>query len=218
MNITQLAQARYAAKAFDPGKTIPETLMNEVRTLLRLSPSSVNSQPWHFVVASSAEGKERIGAATRGAYAYNEPKILNASHVVVLCARTGMDEAHLAALLEQEDRDGRFATPEAKAGQDRGRHFYVDQHRVERGDVRAWMEKQVYLALGMLLLGAAALGIDACPMEGFDARALDGALGLAEKGLTAVVIACLGYHDEAGDYNARLTKSRLPAGYLFTEI
>ena len=191
--------------------------MDELRTLLRLCPSSVNSQPWHFVIASGEEGKARIGAATKPSYAYNEPKILNASHAVVLCARTGLDDAHLSALLEQEERDGRFTTPEAKAGQDKGRRFYLNLHRNERGDERPWMEKQVYLALGTLLLGAAALGIDACPMEGFDAGALDKELGLAEKGLTALVIVCLGYRDE-GDYNARLPKSRLPAGAVFTEL
>lgn len=217
MNIAQVAQARYATKAFDPVKKIPEELMDQLRTLLRLSPSSVNSQPWHFVIASGGEGKARIGAATRPAFTYNEPKILNASHVVVLCARTDLDPAHLAALLEQEDRDGRFATPEAKAGQEKGRGFYVDIHRNQRGDIRPWMEKQVYLALGMLLLGAATLGIDTCPMEGFDPRALDEGLGLADKGLTAVAVVCLGYHD-VGDYNARLPKSRLPAGTIFTEI
>ena len=217
MNISQLALTRHATKSFDPGKKIPESFMNELRTLLRLSPSSVNSQPWHFVIASGAEGKARIGAATRPSYAYNEPKILNASHVVVLCARTGLDEAHLAALLDCEERDGRFATPEAKAGQDRGRRFYLGLHRNERGDERPWMEKQVYCALGMLMLGAAALGIDTCPMEGFDSGALDAELGLAQKGLTALVIVCLGYRDE-GDYNARLPKSRLPVGAVFTEL
>ncbi len=217
MNISQLALSRHAAKSFDPGKKIPEALMDELRTLLRLCPSSVNSQPWHFVMASSGEGKARIGAATRPTFAYNEPKILNASHVAVLCVRTRLDEAHLAALLGQEELDGRFTTPEAKAGQDRGRRFYIGLHRNERRDERPWMEKQVYLALGMLLLGAATLGIDTCPMEGFDARALDAELGLAENGLTALVIVCLGYRDE-GDYNARLPKSRLPAGAVFTEL
>lgn len=217
MNISQIVQTRHAVKSFDPVRKIPEELMNELRTLLRMSPSSVNSQPWHFVIASSAHGKSRISAAARERYAYNGPKILNASHVVVLCSRTRMDDAHLAALLEQEDRDGRFATPEAKSGQESGRRFYIDLHRTGRADIRSWMEKQVYIALGMLLLGAAALGIDACPMEGFDTAVLDKELGLAERGLTVLVIACLGYHDE-DDFNAGLPKSRLPAGSLFTEL
>ena len=217
MNIADIMRTRHAAKSFDPGRKIPDALMDEIRAILRLSPSSVNSQPWHFIIASSGEGKERIAAAARPAYAYNAPKILNASHVVVLCCRTGLDDAHLAALLEQEERDGRFTLPDAKAAQEKGRRFYADLHRKERGDLRPWIEKQVYLALGTLLVGAASLGIDACPMEGFDAAALDAELGLAERGLAALVIACLGYHDD-GDFNARLPKSRLPAGPLFTEL
>ena len=38
------------------------------------------------------------------------------------------------------------------------------------------------LALGTLLLGAATLGIDATPIEGFDPQALDQELALNEKG------------------------------------
>jgi nitroreductase / dihydropteridine reductase len=217
MNIAHYAQTRYAAKAFDPEKKIPEELMDELRTLLRLSPSSVNSQPWHFVIASTGEGKARIGAATRPAYAYNEPKILNASHVVVLCARTDLDDAHLAALLEQEDRDGRFATPEAKAGQEKGRAFYVNIHRSQRGDLSSWMEKQVYLALGMLLLGAAALGIDACPMEGFDPAKFDEILGLAKDGYAATVLATAGYR-AADDSYAKLAKVRAAAKDVIVHV
>ena len=79
------------------------------------------------------------------------------------------------------------------------------------------MEKQTYLALGTLLLGAAALEVDATPMEGFDAKALDDELGLRERGLTSVVIVSLGYH-AAGDFNATLPKSRLASEAVFTDI
>ena len=217
MNIVQHAQTRYTTKAFDASRKIPAETFEDIRKLLRFAPSSVNSQPWHYVVASSDEAKARIAKATQPGYAYNEAKIKNASHVIVFCARAAFDDAHLASLLEQEDKDGRFATPEAKTGQHNGRSFYVNLHRFDAKDAQHWMEKQVYLALGMLLLGAAALGVDACPMEGFDAGALDAELGLAEKGLASLVIVCLGYRDE-GDYNARLPKSRLPSGVVFTEL
>jgi nitroreductase/dihydropteridine reductase len=79
------------------------------------------------------------------------------------------------------------------------------------------MEKQVYLAAGTLLLGAGALGVDATPMEGFDARVLDAELGLRERGLTSVLLVALGYRGE-GDFNARLPKSRLPRETLFTAL
>ena len=159
-NLSEIALRRYTAKAFDPNRTIPAETMDQLRTLLRYAPSSVNSQPWHFVIASSEAGKAKVAQGTQGPFAYNTPKVMKASHVVVLCARTDLDEAHLRAVLEQEDSDGRFASAEAKAGAAAGRGGYVKLHR-EIGDVAAWAQKQVYLALGELLLGAATLGLDA---------------------------------------------------------
>lgn len=217
MDIAQIAVTRHAAKAFDPDRTLPDATLAALRVLLRHSPSSINSQPWHFLLAVSPDGKARIARAARGPYAYNAPKILNAALVVVVCVRTDLDAAHLAAILAQEDKDGRFPAAEDKEKQRLARAAYVDLHRNVRRDVPQWLDKQAYLALGALLLGAAALGLDACPMEGFDARALDGDLGLGPKGLRAVALAALGYRG-AGDWNAKLPKSRLPAAALFTEL
>lgn len=217
MHLSQIATSRHTAKAFDPNQIIPEAVFAELRALLRHSPSSVNSQPWHFVIAATAAGKARLARATPPPYAYNGPKILNASHVVVLCARTDMDEAYLATLLEQEELDGRYPAPEAKEAYRKARAGYVDLHRNDRQDLPHWIEKQVYLALGTLLLGAATLGLDACPMEGFDARKLDEELGLRAQGLASVVLVALGTRGE-DDWNAKLPKSRLPAHALFTDL
>jgi nitroreductase/dihydropteridine reductase len=217
MNIANLAQTRYTTKAFDPQRKIPEAAIEELRTLLHNSPSSVNSQPWHFFIAASDAGKARIAKATQPGYPFNEAKIRNASHVIVMCSRTDLDAEHLATLLAQEEHDGRLPTAEAKAMQDKTRNFYVNQHRFDRKDLQPWMEKQVFIALGTLLLGAAALEIDACPMEGFDARILDEELGLREKGLTSLLIVGLGYRS-ADDFNAKLPKSRLPAQSIFTTL
>ncbi|MFH2140181.1 MAG: oxygen-insensitive NAD(P)H nitroreductase [Pseudomonadota bacterium] len=210
MNIARIALNRHTCKAYDPARKIPPEQVEQLKTLLRYSPSSINSQPWHFIIAANEVGKARIAkSAVHGPFASNGPKILNASHVVVFCARTTMDDAHLANLLAQEDDDGRYPTPEAKAAQSKGRSFYTGLHRYDFKDTQHWMEKQVYLALGTLLLGAAALEIDATPIEGFDPRILNEELGLREQGLTSVVIATLGYRS-AEDFNAKLPKSRFP--------
>ncbi len=217
MNLSAIVHQRHASKAFDPTRKIPAEAMAELEDLLRFAPSSINSQPWHFVIASTEEGKARIATATQGVSAYNAPKILNASHVVVFCARQDFDDAHFAAVIDQEEADGRFAGAEAKAAQLKGRGYYVNLHRSERQDTQRWMEKQVYIALGSLLLGASALHIDACPIEGFDADILDEALGLRAKGLGSVVIAALGYRS-ADDFNAELPKSRLPAAQVISHL
>ena len=217
MNLAQIIKTRHTVKAFDPAKKIPEALVEELRVLLRYSPSSANTQPWHFIIAASDEGKARITRAMLPPYVYNGPKIRNASHVIVLCARKDMDKRHLATLLAQEENDGRYSTPEAKEAYRVSRLLYVDLHQITRKDLPHWLEKQVYLCLGTLLLGAAALGIDACPMEGFDRDVLDRELDLHAQGLTSVAIVALGTAS-TDDWNARLPKSRLPAEALFTTI
>ncbi|MDF9617104.1 oxygen-insensitive NAD(P)H nitroreductase [Pseudomonas entomophila] len=215
MDTVALAKRRYTTKAYDASRKIPQATIDALLEQLRHSPSSVNSQPWHFVVAGSDEGKARLAKSTEGGFPYNTPKILNASHVIVFTTRTDMTEAHLDGLLEQEEKDGRFRNEEAKAGQDQGRRFYVNLHRHDNKDLQHWMEKQTYLALGTALLGAAAYGLDATPIEGFDAKAMDAELGLRERGLTSVVVLSLGYRSEE-DFNAGLGKSRLPVDKVFT--
>ncbi|WP_300476839.1 oxygen-insensitive NAD(P)H nitroreductase [Shewanella sp.] len=210
------AKKRYTTKAFDPTKTIPAEKIADIKTLLQFSPSSVNSQPWHFVLASTAEGKALIAQATEN-YAFNTQKILNASHVVVLCTRTQLDEAYLLQILEQEEKDGRLANEEAKQAQHNGRSFFANMHKFEMKDAQHWMEKQVYLALGTLMLGASVLDIDTCPIEGFDATKMNQVLGLREQGLCACVVVAMGYRAE-DDFNAKLPKSRLDQEVIFTEI
>jgi len=217
IDIARYARARYTAKAYDPARKIPAPLVEQLRTLLHLSPSSVNSQPWHFFVASTDEGKARIAQSTHGPYAYNAPKILNASHVFALCTRHTLADAHIDAIIEQEARDGRYPAAQDRQIRRQTLTGYMDMHRYTRRDAQAWMEKQTYIALGVLLLGAAALELDATPIEGFDSAALDRALDLPAQGFTSTVLVPVGYHG-ADDFNASLPKSRFPATALFTDI
>ncbi|BCS96963.1 oxygen-insensitive NAD(P)H-dependent nitroreductase NfsB [Desulfoluna limicola] len=215
MTLIDVVHRRYSAKAFAPEKKISDAHLEQLMALLRFSPSSVNSQPWHFIIASTDEGKKRITSGTQGFYTFNEAKVLDASHVVLFCAKTDIDEAYTLKLLEQEDLDGRFAEPGFKDDNHIGRSIFVNMHRFDLKDAQHWMEKQVYLNMGTLLLGAGALGIDAVPIEGLDPKALDEEFGLREKGYTALAIVALGYHSEE-DFNASLPKSRFPEEEIFT--
>lgn len=217
MNLIEIMERRYSTKKFDKTKKISAEDMKQITELLRLSASSVNAQPWHFVIASTEEGKKQISKSTQGFYAFNDEKVLDASHVVVLCSKTSLDEEYLQHVLEKEDQDGRFANEEFKTGMHLGRSSFVNFHKYDYKDLQHWMEKQVYLNIGNLLLGVAALGIDAVPMEGFDAKILDEELGLREKGFTAVALVSIGYR-ASDDFNAALPKSRLSEEEVFTMI
>lgn len=218
MNVAQAMQSRYATKVFAPDKTISQDDMAQLLSVLRNAPSSVNTQPWHFIVASTDAGKARVNSGATGAYAYNAPKVTAASHVIVVCSRIHMDDAYLQLLLEQEDSAGRFAKdPSFKATYHNIRSTFVDLHRYELKDTQHWMEKQVYLNIGALLTSAAIMGIDALPMEGFDFPALDAEFDLRAKNLAPIAVVALGYRAES-DFNASLPKSRFTDAQIFTQI
>lgn len=218
MQLMEALQRRYATKAFDRTKKLPNIVVEQLLALLRWSPSSTNIQPWHFIVASTEEGKARLAKGAGGSYSYNESKILDASHVVLFCARTQIDDEHLQNVLAAEEQDGRFATaPQVKDLSHNTRLAYLNEHKYINKDVPHWLEKQVYLNIGSFLLGAGLLGIDAVPMEGIDQVLLDAEFGLNERDLTAVTAVALGYRADT-DFNAGLPKSRLAAEDIFTFI
>ena len=218
MQLTDALNRRYATKAFDATKQLPEAVVEQLFALLRLSPSSTNIQPWHFIVASTEQGKARLAKGAGGRYSYNESKILNASHVVLFCARTQVDEVHLQNVLAAEERDGRFtAKPELKNAAHNTRVAYLNEHKYIKKDVPHWLEKQVYLNMGSFLLGAALLEIDAVPLEGIDQAVLDAEFDLNSFDLTAVTAVALGYRADS-DFNAGLPKSRLAVDDIFTLI
>jgi len=208
MDIIKILNKRYATKEFDSEKKIPEVDLKKIEALLQLSPSSTNVQPWHFILATSEAGKKRISKATEGFYVFNEKKVLDASAVVVFASKTDLTEEYLWHILEKEDQDGRFAKEEFKKSSQAGRAAFVNTHKYDYKDLQHWMEKQVYLNLGNFLLGVAALGLDAVPMEGFHVKVLDEEFGLRERGYTSTVLVAIGYRRDT-DFNAVTPKSRL---------
>jgi dihydropteridine reductase (EC 1.5.1.34) len=219
MNLTKVLNNRYSTKAFDPNKKISDEDFEQLKSLLRMSPSSTNLQPWHFIIAATDAGKARMAKGVQGSLKFNEPKIVNASHVVLFCSKTTADEAYKKHIADTEDKDGRFPNEEIKQMMENGRNLFVNIHKNELSDLQHWLEKQVYLNIGQFLLGAATLGIDACPMEGIDVKAMNEEFGLEEQQLTAIVAVTLGYRLET-DFNipAKTPKSRLPFEEILTII
>jgi len=217
MDTLATAKTRYATKAYDAEKKIPKEQFEKLLEILRFSPSSVNIQPWHFLIAETDESKQRIASGLTGNYVYNAAKVLHSSHTLIFCTRTDISAEYLEQLLQQDDLSGRFKDETAKQGQRATREGYVEFYRNELKNLSAWMENQTYLALGQLLFAAGLEGIDATPMEGFDRDTINQEFGLTEKGLKASVIVALGYRSES-DFNAKLPKSRLPDDVIFTRL
>ncbi len=208
MNIIDTLNKRYSTKAFDKDKKLKEEDIDKIKTILQLSPSSTNVQPWYFVLAQSDEAKAKVAKSTQGFFSFNEKKVLDSSLVVIFASKTDVDENFLLHLTDTEDKDKRYANSEAKEMNHNGRKTFVNFHKDKFNDLQVWFDNQLYLNLGNFLASVAALDIDAVPMEGFDKNVLNDEFNLSERGYSAKVIVPVGYHS-ADDFNAQLPKSRL---------
>ena len=219
MNIIDVLNWRYSTKEFDKEKKISDEDFQKVKDILRMSPSSTNIQPWHFLIANTENGKQRIAKGTEGFCEFNKAKVLDASHVVVFCAKVDTDERYMKKKKKKEDTDGRYPNEEIQQMMHGARSTFANIHKYDMKDFQHWVEKQLYLNMGNFLLGVAALDIDALPMEGLDFKTIDEEFQLREKGLTSVAVVSIGYRTES-DFNTpnKTPKSRLAEEEVITVV
>lgn len=216
LELSEALKHRYAVKQYDPNFTIPAETVEKLKQSLRLCPSSINSQPWHFIFVSTAAGKERILASMQDMYASNASKVEKASLTVVLCTRLDLTDAYLERIIDQESSDGRYENEQSLHTAHQLRKNYLQRHKSDNS-LQVWMQKQTYIALGSLLISAALLDIDATPIEGFSQNTLDTSLQLVSQGITSQVIVTLGRRAQ-DDSHAKRPKSRLPEGEIFSNL
>ena len=215
MNLDKL-MSKHLTRYFDPSKTIPEETLQQLLRFLRSTPTSTNIQPNHFHVLATPEGKERL-ANNLGERFDNNEKILNASHAIILTTRADLPESHLEKVFSKERADRRFpdlAKQELRESTSRDFLGFLDLPHMYDQDLKHWMEKQTYMALGMTMMAAAELGVEAMPLEGFDPISVDKAFKIRETGHTTTVLMALGYPDPAKVYSNPI--SRFESDQLFT--
>lgn len=214
MDFLQLMQERYTTKHYDASKVVPQDILDKILECARLTPTAVNSQPYHFYVASGA-AKERVRAAVKD---FNLTRYDGASHVVVVSALTKLNDAQLTQVLDAESAAGRLPNDDLRQAQDKSRRFFENMH-CERGDFTAWCGKQAYIALASILYSAQAYGVDSTALEGIDEAKVDELLGLQAKGETCQYMVLLGYRDpNDSNVTSKRPKSRLAKADVITVL
>lgn len=186
---------RHACKKFDPTQHIPSDQFQQILEFGRLSPSSFGMEPWRFVVVQTSELREQLRVAC-----WNQPQITESSHVVVILAKT---EAVKPGTDYVETIFRRRGLPEEAF---RGYLARYGHHHATEIDpyinTLAWASKQCYLALANMMTGAASLGIDSCPIEGFSKQDVETLLEIDTQHYGVAVVVTFGYR--AGEQTPRL--------------
>lgn len=201
---------RYATKAFDPARRIPDATWAALEQAVVLSPSSFGLQPYRLFVINDPATRAKLLP-----HAWGQKQVVDASHFVVFAARTDVKAADIDTFL-QRTADVRGVSVESLAGY-RGMMAGMLLSDGFKPIAPHWAARQAYIALGNLMTTAALLGVDACPMEGFVPAEFDKILGLPEQGYTAAVVCALGYR-AAEDKYASLPKVRFDPARLVTTV
>jgi len=201
---------RYATKRFDPSRVIPANDWRTLEESLRLAPSSFGLQPWKFIIVSDRKVREALQP-----HSWNQPQIVEASHLVVLAAQKSVGSSDVDTFLNfiSETRGVPAAALADYGAMMKGFLDMLASH----GTCEHWSTHQVYLALGMLLSTAAHLEIDTCPLEGIDRAKYDEILKLPQQGFSAKVACALGYR-ASSDSTATYKKVRYPRSRIFQDV
>lgn len=174
--VLDAAQRRRAIKFFDPEKKISDDDINYILEIARLSPSSVGAQGWRFVVLQDPEIRQALKPMSWGA----ARQLDGASHFILLLAKRDMqhDGPHLQASLAARSLS---AEEQAKATETYQRFQVQDMQLNSDRAIFDWSAKQTYIALANMMTAAALIGVDSCPIEGFNVDQVNALL--TEKGI-----------------------------------
>lgn len=204
---------RRAVKVFEPIE-IPEGVREQILNAARHAPSSFNMQPYRFYWIGTANKKTAVAKLCLG-----QMPAETASALVVAVADIGSLAATSQAQVEwmrsrSEFSEAKIRDYELKAKIGRilfmpgpfgifgavkwGVFWLLNLWKVmgmppvSRQDVFKWATKSTSLACENLMIAAEALGMNTCPMEGFDGRRLLKYLGLSARYHEIVMVIAMG--------------------------
>ncbi len=185
---------RHACKKFDPKKKISSGQLDTILEAACLSPTSFGMEAWKFLVLASHDIRQRLRPACWG-----QPQVTDASHLVVILAKPSLIDPSKQYVL---DSFLRRELPEdlTKAYVEKYRS-HMETEVFPRMNAYAWCSKQCYIGLANMMTTAASMGIDSCPMEGFEKDRVEAILDIDTKQFEVAVLMALGYR--AGEQTPR---------------
>ncbi len=196
---------RYATKIFDTTKKLTQEQLDLLKQAMVLAPSSYGLQPYKFLIITDADIKQKLREAS-----YDQAKVTDCSHYIVLCARTDINDELVNTYLKTTAKIRNSEVADLAKHGDEMKGFI---QRMDDTQKLTWAQKQTYIVLGFLLDACAQNNIDACPMEGFDKNKYSEILDLKNKSLEAAVCCAVGFKGD--DIYSTLPKVRLEEKDLF---
>lgn len=184
MDVRRVLEERRSVNFFEIDTPVPDESIKDIITLANLSPSSMNLQPWRVIVVRSPERKKKLRSI-----AFNQPKVEEASAVIILIADPHALEEHMEVVLSSWVELG-YMKPEAK---DTYRRAALNLYKEPESHTRMlFAVKNTSLFAMNLMIAAKGLGFETHPMDGFAEEELKKEFNIPEHCTVPMIIA-LGY-------------------------
>ena len=203
--ILEAFNSRHATKVFDSTRKISDDEFITILEAARLSPSSFGFEPWQILVVQSPEKRElfrEFSWGANGAFNGTAGQLGTASHFVIFLAHTDATMKHNSEYQQQHMREVK-QLPEEVIGfiNQAFQKFQEHDFKIEGAQqITEWSARQAYIALGNVMTAAALLGIDSCPIEGFEMDktidVLEEHFGVDPKIYKPAVMVALGYRED----------------------
>jgi len=206
MNLIKSLEWRYASKKMN-GSAVPQEKVDNILKAIQLAPSSMGLQPYTILVVTDLELRKKIQPI-----AYNQAQIVDGSHLLIFAAWADITPAQIEEYIKHTAAVRNMPAESLEEFKNSLLGIITKNTAEENFQ---WAARQSYIAFATAIAAAAEERVDATPMEGFNAAALDELLGLKYKGLRSVTMLPLGYRDVENDWLAKLPKVRREKEKLF---
>jgi nitroreductase len=180
MTVTEALHNRRAIPFYDTSVSISLEEVDRLIETASLSPSSMNLQPWKFLVVTTAEAKAKLQSVS-----YNQAKISEASAVVVVVADLNFHQ-NAEAIADGAVARGYFPADKKQGFLDMAHGGFSDP---EARRVEAIRSSSLF-AMSFMLVAKEA-GWDTSPMGGFDPEGILREFNIAPGHLPVIEI-CIG--------------------------
>lgn len=188
MTFEEALNFRHACKIFDEDKKIDAKQFEQILRAGVLAPSSMGMQPWEFEVIRDVNLRVKMRAAC-----WNQVQITSASEIVVIYAKIAdlQPSSNYAKSIVAARKDK--STEEQNAYLSAYAAMLSTNEGTSDAQVFAWSRAQCYIAAQTMMMQAAILGIDSCPIEGFERGKLQEVLGVNSHQRQVAIVLAFGY-------------------------
>ena len=201
MNVIDQYKWRYATKKFDTKKKISDSNIELIKESISLAPTSYGLQLFKVIIVENQEIKNELKKAS-----YNQSQISDASHIFVFCNSTKIIGDDIDTYIKNKSSIQNKPISEISGY---GDFLKTTLLKKEHKKVSIWTANQVYIALSHLMTFCPSIGIDSCPVEGFDSYKYNEILNLNNRNLNSTVVAAVGYRSnkDSSQYEKKIRKS-----------